>query len=203
VLSTKYASGDLDVLSSPAVLAYLKSLEPDWRVDSIPFWAFGDGRDAIASSLAPDNRRLLVEFIKNVHGLNSRDFEAVEELSYGGTTYRVLDPISLLKAKAANVRDLDQAGPPERHDRAHLQLVARCWPLYLLRLHEMALARPEANDAVSHVFSRAFEVLQHRQTASTLATVGINRAALMPPSLGESPIDKIRRAYQWQLPRLR
>jgi len=84
VLSTKYASGDLDVLSSPSVLAFLKSLEPDWRVDRIPFWAFGDGREVIARGLASDKRRLLVEVIKSVHGLEDRELQAVEELDYAG-----------------------------------------------------------------------------------------------------------------------
>jgi hypothetical protein len=202
-LSTKYASGDLDVLSTPKILEFLKSLEPAWRVDKIPFWAFGDGREAIARGLAPDNRRLLVEVIKNVHGLDAHDLKAVEEIEYAGIIFRVLDPIALLKAKAANVRDLDQQGPPERHDRMHLQLVARCWPLYLGRIHAEAIANPLAQNPAARVFSRAFETLIHRQTAGTLAKEGIERETLMPSELSESPIEKIRNAYKWQFPRLK
>jgi hypothetical protein len=202
VFSTKYASGDLDVLSSPKILAFLKSLEPAWRVDRIPFWAFGDGRDAIARSVAPDNRRLLVEVIKGVHGLDDRELQAVEELEYGGVIYRLLDPIVLLKAKAANVRDLNQSGPPERHDRQHLQLIARCWPPYLASIHAKALASPEAQPAAVRIFSRAFAVLQHRATAATLAAEGIDRLALMPADMADSPVEKIRNAYSWQLPKL-
>lgn len=203
VLSTKYASEDLDVLSSPKVLAYLKSLEPNWRVDRIPFWAFGDGRDAIARSFTPDNRRLLVEVIKSVHGLDEDELNSVEELDYGGVAYRVLDPIVLLKAKAANVRDLDQSGPPERHDRAHLQLIARCWPLYLSHIHKIALDDPAKQNTAARIFSRAFAVLQHHPTARTLSAEGIDRFALMPPIGAESPVEKIRNAYRWQLPRLK
>jgi hypothetical protein len=201
-LSTKYASGDLDVLSTPKILDFLKSLEPAWRVDKIPFWAFGDGREAIARGLSPDNRKLLVEVIKNVHGLDAKDITGVEEVDYAGTTYRILDPIALLKAKAANVRDFDQVGPPERHDRHHLQLVARFFPLYLRRIHGGAIENPVTQNAAAGVFSRAFETLKHRSTAKTLATEGIRRSALMPPEFAESPNEKIRNTYKWQFPKL-
>jgi hypothetical protein len=141
-LTTKYASGDLDVLSTPKILNFLKSLEPAWRVDKIPFWAFGDGRD------------------------------------------------------------LDQVGPPERHDRSHLQLVTRFFPLYLRHIHRSAIENPATQNAAAGVFSRAFETLNHRPTAKTLATEAIDRATLMPPEFAESPNEKIRNAYKWQFPKL-
>jgi len=89
-----------------------------------------------------------------------------------------------------------------RHDRAHLQLVARCWLPYLTNVHDRALATPAAQDAAARIFSRAFTVLQHRPTAATLAEEGIDRAALMPSSAADSSIEKIRNAFRWQLPRL-
>lgn len=202
-LSTKYASGDLDVLSSPKILDFLRSLEPAWRVDKVPFWAFGDGREAIARGLAPDNRKLLVEVIKSVHGLDARDLTAVEEIEYAGTIFRLLDPIALLKSKAANVRDLDQLGPPPRHDRTHLHLLAHCFPLYLRQVHAGAVEKPETGDAAATVFSRAFETLQLRKMAATLLAEGIDRTALMPMECAESPIERIRNAYRWQMPRLK
>lgn len=201
-LTTKYASGDLDVLSTPRILEFLQQLGPDWRVDKIPFWSFGDGREAIARGFATDRRKLLVEVLKHVHGLEPQDLKGVEDIDYAGVTFRVLDPVSLLKSKAANVRDLDQIGPPPRHDRAHLELIARCLPLYLRRLHAGALANPTVQSAAARVFSRAFETLLHRPTARTLHEVGIPRVNLMPDEFQQSPIEKIRTAYTWQWPRL-
>jgi hypothetical protein len=201
-LSTRYASGDLDVLSAPRILEFLQQLGPAWRVDKIPFWSFGDGREAIARGLATDRRKLLVEVLKHVHGLDAQDLQGVEDIDYAGVTFRVLDPVSLLKSKAANVRDLDQVGPPPRHDRPHLELIARCLPLYLRRLHEGAVANPAVQGAAARVFSRAFETLLHRPTARTLQEVGIPRLELMPAELKSSPVEKIRAAYAWQWPRL-
>jgi hypothetical protein len=177
-------------------------LEPAWHVDKIPFWAFGDGREAIARGVAQDNRRLLVEVIKNVHGLDAEDLKGVEEVDYAGVTYRVLDPIALLKSKAANVRDFDQIGPPLRHDRTQLQLIAQCLPLYLRRVHAGAVGNSKMHGAAARVFSRAFETLLHRPTAGTLGKERIERTVLIPSEFAESPIEKIRNAYKWQRPKL-
>jgi hypothetical protein len=35
-LTTKYGSGDLDLLSTPKIYEFLKGLGPDWRVDKMP-----------------------------------------------------------------------------------------------------------------------------------------------------------------------
>lgn len=201
-LSTAYASGDLDLLSAPGVLEFLRGLGPEWHFDRIPFWAFGDGREAIVRGRTPDNRKLLVEVIRTVHGLEAEDLKGVEEVNYAGVTYRVLDPVALLKSKAANVRDLDQQGPPLRHDRIHLQIISRCWLPYLRQVHAAALRNPGAQRAAAKVFSRAFETLLHRPTAVTLAVEGIVAGTLVPAELVDSPVDRIRNAYAWQWPRL-
>lgn len=202
-ISTKYGSGDMDILSGPKVVEFLKTLEPHWRVDKIPLKMFGHGLDAVAHGIASDGRKLLVEVLKHVKGLDARDLAATVEIEYAGATFKVLDPIALLKAKAANVRDLDQVGPPPRHDVTHLQLVARCVPLYLQDIHAKVLGNPAAERAAAEIFSRAFATLTHRHTIDGLKKAGIDRVSLMPAEFATSPIEKISNAYTHQLPRLR
>ncbi|MGH8018924.1 MAG: hypothetical protein ACREIA_11630 [Opitutaceae bacterium] len=79
----------------------------------------------------------MVEVLHSIHGLKKEDLARVETIEHRGDNYRVLDPVVMLKAKAANVRDINQDGPPPRHDREHLQLVARCVPLYLRDVHQI------------------------------------------------------------------
>lgn len=203
MISTKYASGDMDILAGPKVIEFLKTLEPDWRVDRIPFKIFGHGLEAVAHGIAADRRKLLVEVLKHVKGLDARDIAATDEVFYAGATFKVLDPIALMKAKAANVRDLDQEGPPPRHDVAHLQLIARCVPHYLRRAHALALEKPEAAGEVAATFSRAFQALTHRQTREGIAKAGFNPVAVIPSEFMESPIQSIRNAYRYQMPRVR
>ncbi len=202
-ISTKYGSGDLDILTGPKVVEFLKSLGPNWRVDKIPFKIFGHGLEAVAHGIAPDGRKLLVEVLKNVKGLDAQDLEETVELVLGEVTYTVLDPVSLLKAKASNVRDLDQVGPPPRQDSSHLQLVARCLPIYLRQIHAQALENPSAQKKVAATFSRAFAALTDRKTREGLAKAGIDPVSLIPEEFMTSPIAPIAKAYHFQLPRVR
>jgi hypothetical protein len=202
-ISTKYGSGDLDVLAGPKVVEFLKSLGPNWRVDKIPFKIFGHGLEAVAHGIAPDGRKLLVEVLKNVKGLDARDLEETVELALGGAIYKVLDPIALLKAKAANVRDLDQVGPPPRQDINHLQLVARCLPIYLRQIHAQAQENPAAQKKVAATFSRAFAALTDRRTREGLIKAEIDLVPLIPLELATSAIAPVANTYRHQLPRVR
>ena len=200
-ITTRFGSADLDVLADPALITRLKQL-PGWGYRPNDLKNFLDARIAFMSSVSSDNRRLLVEILHRVHGLDKADLSAVEVVSYDGTEYRLLDPIVMLKSKAANVRDINQDGPPPRQDRVHLQLLARCWPAYLRDIHEAAVVQPESEKDALAVISRAFKVLQHRRTAQTLAAAGIDRRSLIPEELADSPLSRIKDAFKWQAPSL-
>lgn len=57
---------------------------------------------------SPDGRPLLVEVLHSVHGLGKSDSEDAAFVRFAGAVFRVLDPVAMLKAKTANVRDIDQ-----------------------------------------------------------------------------------------------
>ena len=124
-------------------------------------------------------------------------------VAYAGAEFKVLDPIAMLKAKASNVRDLDQVGPPPRHDGVHLQLIVRCVPAYLRRLHAEALTNPALHKPVAKVFSRAFEALKLRATREGLQKIAVDPSTIMPAEFAQSPIPAITNAYTHQMPRLR
>ena len=117
-------SHDMDVLARMKVAEIIAAL-PGWKSEKPPMWSF-DRRVLRLTSRAKDGRLLVVEVLGKVRGLEQEDLEAVEELEQGDLKYRVLDPVAMLKAKAANVREIDQAGPPPRQDRAHLHIIAQC-----------------------------------------------------------------------------
>ena len=100
----------------------------------------------------------------------------------------------MLKAKAVCVRDLDQTGPPLRHDRRHLQLVARCLPHFLTQIHAEAIASPQTEVSAAKIFSRAFALLADKRIAPTLQAERIDFASLLPPEFAESPVARIRAA---------
>lgn len=148
---------------------------------------------------SPDGRPLLVEILHSVHGLVESDLEASAYVEFEGAVFRVLDPIAVLKAKTMNVRDIDQDGPSPRQDRLHLHLIARCVPEFLRDVHQSAVADSTKVKQSLEVFSRAFRTLQNKKIATTLIAEGIAPRSLLPPEFSESPLDRIRRAYQWQM----
>lgn len=199
-LVTKYGSGDMDIVRNDAVISFIKKL-PGWHYEPTPLKNFGDIRVGAARGLAPDGRKLLVEVLHSVHGLDPQDLIDAE-VEYAGTRYRILDPVALLKAKAANLRDFKQDGDPRRHDAEHLRLVARCLPRFL---EDVALNETTDPDELRNqlkTVSRAFAVLQDAKTAATLCSIGIKSASLIPNSLVQSPNEKIRKAHANQASRL-
>lgn len=200
-LVTKYGSGDMDIVQNDAVIAFLKNL-PGWRYEPTSLRNFGDIRVGAARGLAPDGRKLLVEVLHSVHGLDPQDLVDAE-VEYAGTRYRILDPVALLKAKAANLRDFKQDDNPPRHDAEHLRLVARCLPRFLEDMaHNETTDSAELRNQLKTV-SRAFVVLQDAKTAATLRSIGVEPVSLIPASLKESPNPKLRKSYEYQWPLLR
>lgn len=193
---TKYGSGDMDIVRSAAVIDFIRKL-PGWRYEPTPLKNFGDIRVGAARGLAPDGRKLLVEVLHSVHGLEPQDLVDAE-VEYLGTRYRILDPVALMKAKAANLRDLKQDDDPPRHDAEHLKLVARCLPRYLEDLALNPTTDPDELRNQLKTVSRAFAVLQDDKVSKTLRSQGIDPASLIPKSLADSPNEKVRRAYAFQ-----
>lgn len=199
--ASQYGSKDLDILADKKVLAHLKTI-PGWvfKPNAIRNWA--DSRQGFLHGTSEDGRKLLVEVLHSVHGLDHEDLGHVETLEHHGHQYHLLDPIVMLKAKAANVRDFKQDDIPLRHDRQHLQLLARCVPYYLREVHQHAIDDPAFEKESLSVVSRAFKALQHSKTVQTLAAERIIPASLIPVELGQSPLPRIQAAYRWQFPLL-
>jgi hypothetical protein len=196
-----FGSRDLDVLARTNVAEIIAAL-PGWHHKKPPLWAFNDSRMLTLMSKSEDGRPLVVEVLSSVHGLDPEDLNAIVPIEQDGITYRLLDPVAMLKAKAANVRTIDQVGPPPRQDREHLQIISQCVPFFLHDAHEQAVANIKLHDAFSKTLSRTFKTLSHSHTLKTLLQEGIAPVPLVPAELRNSPIEKIKTGCRHQLPRL-
>lgn len=190
-------SKDLDIVVKADEAVRLKRL-PGWLYEPNKTKNWTDSRMGFLKSTSPDGRPLLVEVLNSVHGLEKTDLKHAAYVKADGVLYRALDPVAMLKAKAANVRDIKQDGIPPRHDRQHLHLVAQCVPHYLREVHATAVKKPELERDAVDVISRAFKTLQHERTARTLQAEGISLRALIPTEIAESTLTRIREAYKWQ-----
>lgn len=192
-------SKDLDIIADKAIVERLRAL-PGWVFKPREIWNFADSRQGMFMSTSPDGRKLLVEVLHKVHGLDRADYAHAVVLERAGTEYRVLDPVCMLKGKCANVRDIKQDDVPPRHDREHLKLIARCVPLYLREMHALAvLGKLSEADALSPL-TRTFKILQDRSLAPTLAAEGISPRSIVPHEFAISTLPRIQRAFSFQMP---
>ncbi len=190
-------SKDLDIVVGQDNALGLKRI-PGWLYEPNKTKNWTDSRLGFLKGTSADGRPLLVEVLHSVHGLDKSDLKHAAYVKMDGVLYRALDPVTMLKAKAANVRDLNQEGASPRHDRPHLQLIARCVPLYLREIHALAVEKPALEKESLAVINRAFKTLQDAKTAQTLLAEGIAPASLIPPELAESTLPRIRAAFDWQ-----
>src|SRR5690606_17658595 len=82
-LVTRFGSGDMDIVNSKAVVEFIKTL-PDWHYEPTPLKNFGDIRIGAARGVTDDGRKLLVEVLHHVHGLEPQDLVDAE-IEYAGT----------------------------------------------------------------------------------------------------------------------
>ncbi len=208
-VSRRFGSHDLDVLSSKDVLTLLERL-PDWKYEKTDWKKFGIGITARAQKVEPDGRRLLVEALVRVAGLEDSDLKYIGEITLGDTRYRLLDPISMLKAKAYNLFHFKQDGEPPRHDAQHLQLISHCVPMYLQSSHDLWLEASAANDprapelakGLATDVSRTFAILTDRAFAPTILRAGVDPRSIIPAAFAESPEPRIAKACLHQMPRI-
>lgn len=190
-------SKDLDIVVGSDSTLSLKKI-PGWLYEPNKTKNWTDSRLGFLKGTSPDGRPLLVEVLHSVHGLDKSDLKHAAYVKMEGVLYRALDPVTMLKAKAANVRDINQEGTSPRHDRPHLQLIARCVPLYLREVHALAIEKPALEKESLSVISRAFKTLQNPRTMQTLQAEGIAPTSLIPAELAESSLPRIRAAFDWQ-----
>jgi len=193
----EYGSDDLDVLQDDRVLKFLEGRE-DWVVEKRRLLNFADIRLAQARSTAPDGRRLVVEVLHNVPGLDKEDLSPSTLVDHRGIAFNLLDPVALLKSKASNIRKIkDQS---KRHDRLHLRMIAECLPLFLSDL--VARIDADSQTVAAKTISRLFKTLTDKKLADTLRQEGVDALELIP-DLSSAPSEKVRNAYNHQMPLLR
>ncbi len=131
-----FVSRDADVLGDRETLKALGKL-----VGSKPqFFPLRPPSNEVGVVIAKDasGQPLLIEVLSSVHGVSNEELgEPVYTMAIGegGVRVQVPGPITLLKAKIANLADLAQTG---RQDSRHVVILARLIPAYLGDLQKAA-----------------------------------------------------------------
>jgi hypothetical protein len=195
----RYGSADLDVLSSERVLSELAAL-PDWNYKRRPLVAFGDIRDAVMDQKTPGGKKLHVEILKTVKGLEKADLNAVVDVTSNEVAYRVLDPVVMLKAKAHNITSFTQDGPEPRQDVPHFRLLSKVVPAYLRDVHEEARLGAFPTATVEKTLRTLFKTMQDKKIAGVFNREKIGPDELVPAEFANSFSEVIRQTMTHQMP---
>lgn len=143
---------------------------------------------------------LLVEVLFTVVGLDARDLKNVVDLPLGGKFYRTLSPVSLLKAKIANVCNLPQQTPTGlRNDLKHVKMLIPCVTQYL----SQALAKVTQGKFTERSFINLMEetltIVNTSQAQGLAEREQIDFLRCFPKELTESQLEKVRNFCHYRL----
>ena len=186
-----FLSKDIDILCSIDDLAKAATVIPDLK--RIPF-----RRDLglLAVAYADGDKR--IDFIRDLNGVMAdaiRDRTVV--LKYDGEPIRVIDPITLFAAKAANVASLDQE---RRNDVRQLQALFHVLPCHLLDAVSLARVRKTRERTVIKLYRYLLDILKRPATRKGCRIAGIEIGKLFPTE-GLEDLPKLHRYITRTLPR--
>ncbi len=148
---------------------------------------------------ASNGETLIIEVLKNLHGLNPADIKTPVTIEYNGKPYRTLSPITLLKAKLANCSDLDQT---KREDVRQTRILIACVSEYIkLAVQEAELGKTSER-AVINTLESLYEICGDQKFEKALKKYKFPLENAFPAELRYSELTKARKFCELRLPAL-
>ena len=128
----------------------------------------------------PNNEKLLIEVISSVNGLTREELSDPDVLELRpGHVYRVPSPVTLLKAKLANVAKIDQT---RRQDVRHVQMLIPCVCEYLREYwHVRALAGKISERQLTNLLENARDLSSDPSNKTFGEKHNFELAKIFPP----------------------
>ena len=143
---------------------------------------------------------MLIEVLRHVHGAKNqelRDSAYAIALGSNQVTVKVPGPITLLRAKLANVTDLSQTG---RQDARHVAILARIMPAYLGDLEKSARAGKLDERKLIGFLEQLLTVLTLIKYQRTLADLAIDPRSMFA-ALKPEELPRLQAFLEKRLPR--
>lgn len=165
-----FVSRDVDLLGNRETLAEIARLamaQPQYFSLRPPSNEVG-----VVIARDVDDHPVLIEVLRYVHGVSEKD---LSEPSYtfetGGCRLRVPGPVALLKAKLANVADIDQSG---RQDLRHVRILCRLLPDYWRDICNAARTQEITERRLIDLLEEALKTVRSRSAKAVLKSIGIS-----------------------------
>jgi hypothetical protein len=189
-----FVSKDADVYGDRA-MAERPAVASNWRLT-----CYYEPRTiglAMLTKELPDKERLTVEVIGNVNGLTQKELLDADMLQLQpGRTYRLPSPIALLKAKLANVAQIDQS---RRQDVRHVKMLIPCVQEYLRESHAESIAGKINDRDLVNLFEAARSLYSDPRNAELGRKHDFELAEIFPMEFSRSPIAKVARFFDYRM----
>lgn len=187
-----FLSKDCDVYGNREVAQRMQE-KSGWTLSLFP-----PREMAVAALVASDGRTM--EVLNAVRGLTPKDFERMcVRVQVGERFLWILNPVALLKAKLANVAELDQS---ERQDRRHVSILIPVVREFLSQALSEARAGEDSERDVVTLMEAALVVAIIADANSWADALGARFAKLLPLAQMETTsLLKVRNFAEKRLPR--
>lgn len=126
-----------------------------------------------------------------MNGLAPRDLADPDLLELRpGQAYRVPSPIILLKAKLANVAQIDQT---RRQDVRHVRMLLPCVCEYVREVHSRAVAGEITERELVNLLESARDLSSNKEYRELGKKHGFDLNGLFPDELSQSKLEKVAR----------
>lgn len=189
-----FLSQDLDLLGDTSTvedIASSSALKPVWPKERI-------GSPVIGSFAAkqPDGELASIEVLHSVNGVASAELrETASPVEIAGAEVLVPSPVVLLKAKLANVADIDQS---RRNDERHVQLLCALMPRHLRAVQEAFASEEDGERKLVNLLEKLLRIVISVPAPEILKRLRVDARNLFA-GLNETP--KIRAFLDKRLPR--
>lgn len=119
---------------------------------------------------------LLIEVLRYIHGVTEAELtEPAYTFEVGGSKVLVPGPVALLKAKIANVADIDQA---DRQDLRHVRILCRLLPNYWREMCDAVRVGQIKERTLIDCLEAALKTVQSRNGRKVLQEAGLSSRGL-------------------------
>lgn len=188
--------GDSDTLRRLAEATHWKvTFSPKGQPS--PVVGFLTGRDVVG-------RELTVEVLYAVKGLQPSDLARETIVKLDDKPYRTLSPVTLLKAKLANLVEMPQTEPGlTRNDLKHVRILVPCIAGYLSEAHERCLGGTLSERGLANLFEETVQVVTSEYAQQVRRTEQLDLLQCFPANLESSSLPKVQSFWTHRLSPLR
>lgn len=169
-----FVSRDIDLLGDKVTLAEVARLA-NARPQYFPLRPPSNEVGVVVARDA-HGQPLLIEVLRYLHGVSEKELsEPAYTFEIGESKVLVPGPVALLKAKIANVADIDQVG---RQDLRHVRILYRLLPNYWREMCEAARTGKIKERSLIRCLEATLKTIQSRKGKKVLQEAGLSSRGL-------------------------